>query len=85
MNLRKLIIFPLLACMLLWLVIETGFNHSPNLARSAPHQVIWPEISTQAWAGNFDRPVGITHAGDSSTGSSLWNNAEGFGSSKMVW
>jgi glucose/arabinose dehydrogenase len=66
MNLRKLIIFSLLACMLLWLVIEFSFNHSPSLARSAPHQVIWPEISTQAWVGNFDRPVGITHAGDSS-------------------
>jgi glucose/arabinose dehydrogenase len=66
MNLRKLNIFPLFVCMVLGFVIVYGFSHSLDLARSATHQVIWPEISIQNWAGNFDRPIGITHAGDSS-------------------
>jgi glucose/arabinose dehydrogenase len=46
--------------------VDSIFSYSPNPAQSAIQQVNWPEISTQAWAENFERPVVITHAADDS-------------------
>jgi glucose/arabinose dehydrogenase len=48
------------------LVITFSIFNSSAPSQAADGQITWPELSLEAWAVSFDRPVGITHAGDES-------------------
>lgn len=67
MNLRKLEHFRLVTVLFILCVVVAGQPYYPaDYARSAADDIGWPIISTQVWAAGFERPVGITHAGDGS-------------------
>lgn len=67
MYLRKInYISLLMVCAILCFAPVSNLINSPDLARSAAQQISWPTISIQAWVGNLERPVTITHPGDGS-------------------
>lgn len=67
MNSRKFNHYQLLSIVfLLFVVVVAQLIFPTDYASSAIENISWPDISIQLWATGFERPVGITHAGDGS-------------------